>query len=185
MATAKRKIILQQTVPQLGLVGEVVDVAPGYYRNHLAPRKLALLANPKSIKEVEHQRKIIEGKKQKEKAKAVELKTQVEAISINLIHAAGSGDKLFGSITAQEIARACIAKGFAIDRKMIQLANPLKNLGSHAVDVKLHPEVVASLKIEVTRKEEEKTEEEPKEKKIKKAKAKTEEEPAAEAKEAE
>lgn len=168
---AKRKIILQQTVPQLGLVGDVVDVAKGFYRNYLAPRNLALIADPKSLRQLEHTKKIIESKKQKEKTGALNLKAKIENAAMTFTHASGAGDKLFGSITSQEIARALMAQGFPVDRKMIQMAAPLKNLGTHSVEVKLHPDVTALVKIEVLKKEEEKKEEpEPKEKREKKAK---------------
>lgn len=147
------QVILQKTVSSLGLVGDVVDVAPGYYRNYLAPRKMAFLANPKSIKEVQHQKKVIEAKKIKEKGLAESLKAKVEEASLTLTHAAGAGEKLFGSITAQEIVLALKEKGFVVDRKMLQLPNPIKTVGQHVVGLRLHPDVIANVKIEVQKKE--------------------------------
>jgi len=147
------QIILQKNVKHVGFVGDVVDVKPGYYRNYLGPRHLALLANPKSIKQAEHQKKIIEAKKAKEKVAAEELRTKIEAHTLVLQHAAGAGDKLFGSITAQEIALALRKNGFEIERKQLKLEAPLKTLGLHTLEVKLHPEVTAPLKVEVQKKD--------------------------------
>ncbi len=147
------QVILQKNVSNLGLVGDVVTVAPGYYRNFLGPRNLALLANPGSIKEVEHQKKVIEAKKAKEKITAEGVKASIEKHNVKLAHAAGAGDKLFGSITAQEIILSLRKDGFELDRKMVRLEAPLKTLGEHIVEVRLHPEVTAQLKIIVEKKE--------------------------------
>lgn len=147
------QVILQKNVTHVGFVGDVVDVKPGYYRNYLGPRQLALLANPKSIKQAEHQKKVIQAKKAKEKSAAEEIKIKIEAHAIEIKHSAGAGDKLFGSITAQEIAVALRKDGFEIDRKQLKLEAPLKTLGSHTLEVRLHPEVVAMLKVDVQKKE--------------------------------
>lgn len=143
------QIILQKTVSNLGLVGDVVDVAPGYYRNYLAPRNLAFIANPKSIKQLEHQKKIVEAKKAKEKTEAVIIQKKLEETPLKLIHAAGQDDKLFGSITSQEIAIALRNAGFAVDRKYIQVESPIKKLGEYNIEIKIHPEVVANLKVQI------------------------------------
>ena len=146
------QIILQKNVPNLGLVGDVVTVAPGYYRNFLGPRSLALLANPGSIKEVEHQKKVIESKKAKEKIAADSIKAQLEKHIVKLSHAAGAGDKLFGSVTTQELVVSLRSAGFSLDRKLVKMEAPIKTLGEHSVEVKLHPEVVAKVRLEVVRK---------------------------------
>ncbi|MBX7149340.1 50S ribosomal protein L9 [bacterium] len=147
------QVILQETVKNLGLVGDVVNVAPGYFRNYLAPRSLALLANPKSLKMVEHQKRLIDAKKAKAKEKSQQQKMKLETSVFSIEHAAGAGDKLFGSITSQEITLKINEQGFDIDRKLILLDQPLKTVGDHVVKIKLHPEVVAEVKIAVKAKE--------------------------------
>lgn len=146
------QIILQKNVSNIGLVGDVVNVKPGYYRNFLAPRKLALLANPKSIKQLEHTKRVIEIKKIKEKGLALTVKEKLEKENIQLAHSAGAGDKLFGSVTSQEIIGVLKGRGFEIDRKYLKLDSPIKTIGVHMVPVKLHPEVVCEIKVEVVRK---------------------------------
>ncbi|MBI2339010.1 MAG: 50S ribosomal protein L9 [Deltaproteobacteria bacterium] len=146
------QIILQKSVPHLGLVGDVVDVSNGYYRNFLGPRNLALLANPKSIRQVEHQKKVIEAKKIKEKAYATAVKEKMEANPVTIAHSAGAGDKLFGSVTSHEIIAALKGAGFEADKKLVKLESPIKTLGEHVVEVKLHPDVVAQVKIVVAKK---------------------------------
>lgn len=153
MAKVKTKVILQKSQPNLGLVGDVISVNPGYYRNYLEPRKIALIANPSSIKQLEHHKKIIEAKKASEKKVAQEAQAKMEGKVYAVHHAAGTGERLFGSITNVEIAATLAAEGIEIDRKLIQLEAPIKTLGQHEVGVRLHPDVVAKIKIEVIRKE--------------------------------
>lgn len=148
------QIILQKTVSNLGLVGDVVQVAPGYYRNYLAPRKLAFIANPKSIRQMEHQKKIIEIKKTKEKTIALSLKEKIEANSVKLVHSAGAADRLFGSVTSQEIVQKLKEAGFEVEKKYIQISVPIKSIGEHKVFIRLHPEVTAEITVEVAKKEE-------------------------------
>ena len=146
------QVILQKSVSHLGLVGDVVNVAAGYYRNFLGPRSLALLANPKSIHQVEHQKKVIEAKKAKEKTAAEAIKEKIEASPVTIAHASGAGDKLFGSVTSQEVVTALKAAGFEVDKKLLKLEAPIKNLGEHTVEVKLHPDVVATVKVQIVKK---------------------------------
>lgn len=153
------QIILQKTVPNIGLVGDLVDVKPGYYRNYLSPRKLAVLASTGSVRQIEHQKKMIEAKKLKERSLAQSIKTRIEAVPVSLVHAAGDGDRLFGSITSQEIVNALRQNGFEVDKKQLQVESPIKTLGEHQVKVKLHPEVFATVNVSVTRKEGEKSDE--------------------------
>src|SRR5690606_29461917 len=106
------QVILQKTVSNIGLVGDLVDVKPGYYRNFLLPRKLAVEASQGSVRQIEHQKKMIEAKKLKERTLAQSVQTRIEAGPVLLTHAAGDGDKLFGSITSQEIVNALRQGGF-------------------------------------------------------------------------
>lgn len=146
------QIILQKNVTHLGMVGDVVDVKPGFFRNFLGPRKLALLANPGSVRQIEHQKKMIEAKKAKQKEEAYAIKQKIEAHVVRLEHVTGGGDKLFGSITAQEIASSLRGNGFEVDRKLVKIEVPIKTVGEHQVEVKLHPEVSAQVKVEVVKK---------------------------------
>lgn len=157
------QIILQQSVKNLGMIGDVATVAPGYFRNYLFPRKLAFLANPKSLAQLEHQKRIVEAKKSKAKASAEEIKAKIEALKLELVYATGGGEKLFGAVTPQEIVSKLREKDFEVERKYIQMEAPIKTLGEHTVGVKLHPDVTATLKISVTRKEEDKKAQAPKE----------------------
>ncbi|HBF12710.1 MAG TPA: 50S ribosomal protein L9 [Deltaproteobacteria bacterium] len=149
------QVVLRETINGLGFVGDIINVKPGYYRNYLAPRSIAFLANPGSIRELEHQKRVIEVKKGKEKELALKFKEKLEADQISIVHNAGSGDKLFGSINTQEIVAHLKEKGFVVDRRLMALEAPIKTLGVHIVNVKLHPEVVANVKVEVVKKEEE------------------------------
>jgi large subunit ribosomal protein L9 len=143
------EVILREHVENLGRRGEVVKVADGYARNYLLPRKLALLANDSNRKVVERQRKIADAKELAEKSAA-------EAYAIRLTHAevvvcrrVGEHDTLYGSVTAADIAADLEAKGFEVDKRKIQLDEPLKQLGEFAVPVKLHRDVVAQLRVRV------------------------------------
>lgn len=176
------RVILQKTVRNLGLVGDLVDVKPGFYRNYLGPQKLALYADEGNIKQWEHHKRIVEAKKAKEKIFALELKSNIESKTYTTKHSAGEGDRLFGSITSSDIIILLNKEGFAVDRKLITLPTPIKTVGVHTVSVKLHPEVSAEVKIEVLKKEEpkqkktaEKKETEKKPKKVKEKVEKTEE----------
>jgi large subunit ribosomal protein L9 len=147
------KVILQENMENLGSIGEVVKVAPGYARNYLIPKGFAMLANEKNTKALEHAKRQLEYKKNKmlEQAKAVV--ARIEAITLNLVHQAGEEGKLFGSVTNMELAEQLKALGIDIDRKKIVLAEPIKQLGEYSVTVKVQPEVTASLKVIVSKAE--------------------------------
>jgi large subunit ribosomal protein L9 len=147
------KVILQENLENLGHIGDVVKVAPGYARNYLIPKGYALLANEKNTKAMEHARRQLEYKKNKvlEQAKAIAAK--IEGITLTLLHQAGEEGKLFGSVTNMELAEQLKAQGVEIDRKKIALADPIKQLGEYTVTVKVHPEVVADLKVVVSKPE--------------------------------
>jgi len=147
------KVILQENLENLGHIGDIVKVAPGYARNYLIPKGFALLANEKNTKAMEHAKRQLEYKKNKmlEQAKAIAAK--VEAITLSLVHQAGEEGKLFGSVTNMELAEQLKIQGLEIDRKKIVLADPIKQLGEYTVVVKIHPEVTANLKVVVSKPE--------------------------------
>jgi large subunit ribosomal protein L9 len=143
------KVILKEDVHNLGVIGTVVDVAKGYGRNYLIPRNLAVEASSKNIKQFEHQKKIILAKAEKIKIAAGDVADKISALSIVIEAKAGEEDKLFGSVTIKDIADEIAKQGIQIDRRKIILQEPIKRLGTHDVSVKVHPEVTATLKVEV------------------------------------
>lgn len=143
------QVILNEDVPNLGRTGDVVKVRPGFARNYLFPRKLAVAANPKSLRAFEHHKRIAMGKREAQKTEAAALKQKLEALTITIGAHAGEEGKLFGSVTNIDIERALREKGFSVERRKIHLAEPIKQLGEFTVPVRLQPEVEASLKLEV------------------------------------
>lgn len=143
------KLILKENVEHLGQIGDIVKVAPGYGRNYLLPRGLAIIATEKNAKALEHAKRQLAYKKNKELEGAKLLAVKLEAVIIELAHQAGEEGKLFGSVTNMEIAAFLKNNGFEIDRKKIVMAEPIKQLGEYEVTVKIHPEVTAVLKVKV------------------------------------
>jgi large subunit ribosomal protein L9 len=143
------QVILNEDVPNLGSTGDVVKVRAGFARNYLLPRKLAVEANPKNLRSFEHHKRIAMGRREAQKNEALGLKEKLQALTISIGAHAGEEGKLFGSVTNIDIERALREKGFAIDRRKIHLAEPIKQLGEFTVPVRLQPEVEASLKVEV------------------------------------
>jgi large subunit ribosomal protein L9 len=143
------KLILREDVPNLGRGGEVVEVKPGYGRNFLLPRKLAVLANPKNLREIEHQKQVATAKAAKLKASAEAVAKRLADTPVTLKRKVGEQDKLYGSVTAMDIAEALAARGLQIDRRSIDLAEPLKTVGEFEVPVKLHHEVAGKVKVKI------------------------------------
>jgi len=143
------KVILKQDVKDLGTIGTVLDVANGYGRNYLIPRNLAVEANPKNIKQFEHQKKIILAKAEKIKIAAGDVGDKLSAMSLVIEAQAGEEDKLFGSVTSMDIAEAIAKQGIEIDKRKILLEEPIKRLGTYDVSVKVHQDVTAAVKVEV------------------------------------
>lgn len=147
------KVILQENLENLGHIGDIVKVAPGYARNYLIPKGFALPANEKNTKAMEHAKRQLEYKKNKVLEQAKAIATKIEAITLSLVHQAGEEGKLFGSVTNMELAEQLKVQGLEIDRKKIALADPIKQLGEYTVVVKIHPEVTANLKVVVSKPE--------------------------------
>lgn len=146
------EVILREDVPTLGKAGEVVRVAEGYGRNFLFPRKKAVPATGPNLKRLEQERKAIEARREKMKKEAEELAQRIAALKISLTKQAGEEDKIFGSVSAQEIAKALESNGIPLDKRLIRLKDPIRKLGPHTVEVHLHGEVVVPLQIEVLKK---------------------------------
>ena len=143
------KVILQSDVPNLGKVGEIVNVRDGYARNFLVPRGLAVIADDGNVKRLGHQKRVAAKKAEKELAAAKELAERLGSTAVSIRHQAGEEGKLFGSVTNRDIADALIAEGFELDRRWIQLEEPIKSLGVFNVPVKLPRDVQASVKVYV------------------------------------
>jgi large subunit ribosomal protein L9 len=145
------QIILQEDVEKLGNRGELVEVAKGYARNFLLPRKLGLEATPGNMKRLEKMRAAFALKEATEKDAAQKIADQLAAVSITQSRKAGENDQLFGSVTSADIAEALAAKGFPVDKRKIVLENPIKTVGEYEIPVKLHREVIVNVKLTVER----------------------------------
>jgi large subunit ribosomal protein L9 len=145
------KVLLKQDVPKIGKKGELLDVKEGYARNFLIPNGLAVEASGGAMKQVEEEKRAQDRRKAKEKEEAQALGKRIEAVPILLKHKAGDEGRLFGSITSSEIADAFEQKGFGVDKKKIVLDEPIRLVGRHTVKIKLHPEVVISVVVEVAK----------------------------------
>jgi large subunit ribosomal protein L9 len=145
------KVILLEDVERLGKRGSILNVANGYGRNFLIPRKLAAPATDANIKMAESQSKKVEVQEAKEEKSASQLKTELENVSVTIPMKAGEGDMLFGSVTAASIAEALEEKGYTIDKRRIELEEPIRRLGDHHVSVKLHRNVAAEIKVSVVK----------------------------------
>lgn len=145
------KVILQENVEHLGHIGDIVKVAPGYARNFLLPKGLAIEATEKNAKALAHTKKHLEYKKNRVLEAAKQLAAKIEGIALSIAHQSGADDRLFGAVTNIELAELLKAQGVEIDRKRIVLAEPIKHLGDFTATIKLHPEVSATLKVTVTK----------------------------------
>ena len=146
------QVVLQQDVPNVGTSGELVKVRPGFARNYLLPRQLAVPATTAHVHRIEHEKAVAVAKSEKLRKEMRELAGKLGALEIKIARAVGEDDKLFGSVTAKEIHAAVEAKGVSFDRKKMNLTEPLKALGAVEVQVKLLADVVATLKVEVVMK---------------------------------
>lgn len=145
------QIILQEDVDKLGNRGEVVEVAEGYARNYLLPRKLAMEASAGNLKRLERLRTTFAMREATERGDAEKLAEGLNGVTINLQRKAGESEQLFGSVNAADLAEALAAQGYTVDRRKIQLKEPIKMIGDYQVPVKLHREIVANLNVKVAR----------------------------------
>jgi large subunit ribosomal protein L9 len=143
------KVILTKDLDNLGKAGAMVEVKPGYGRNYLLPRQLAVPATAKNIRQLEHQKSGILSRAAKEKANLTAMAAKLNAIELRFTRKTGAENKLFGSVTSKDIHEQLQAQGYEVDRKQIHLPEPLKEIGTHEVVVKLHSEVSAKLKVTV------------------------------------
>ncbi len=147
------KLILQEDVEKLGTRGQLVEVAEGYARNFLLPRKLGLEATPGNMKRLERMRATFAKKEAVEQADAQKLAELLTGVSLALTRKAGENDQLFGSVTSADISEALAAQGYNIEKRKIALADPIKLVGEYEIPIKLHREVSASVKLAVKKEE--------------------------------
>jgi large subunit ribosomal protein L9 len=145
------EIILREDVEKLGSRGDVVKVTAGYARNFLLPRRLAVAANDSNRKIVEQERQAHLRKEAKQKGEAEDLSKLLGNVTIAIARKAGENDQLFGSVTAGDIADALAAQKYSIERRKIQLDEPIRTLGEHKVIVRLHRDVTSEITVNVTR----------------------------------
>jgi large subunit ribosomal protein L9 len=145
------EVILMEDVPTLGYAGDLVKVSEGYARNYLLPRKKAVRATAATLKAVEREQHSLEHKQDKLEQEAQELSQRIEEISCTISKPAGEEGKLFGAVTSADIEEALQGQGVSVDRKKIVLEEPIKNLGVYTVSLKLHPQVMAQLKLWVVK----------------------------------
>jgi large subunit ribosomal protein L9 len=143
------KVILKEEVRSLGHIGDIIDVSNGYARNYLLPKKLAVEANTKNVKEFEHNKGILLKKAARIKEASQTLADKLMTASLNIRAKAGEDGKLFGSVTNMDIAEALKVEGFEIDKKKISIDEPIKRIGIYSVSVKIHPEVNTQVKVNV------------------------------------
>ena len=142
-------VLLREDIDDLGARGEIVRVKAGYARNYLLPRKLALAVTDANKRQIERERKIAEVKEAEDKQQAEALAARLGQTDIQIARRVGENNTLYGSVTTADIAQALEAKGFAIDKRKISLADPLKALGEVTVPVKIHREVTGQVKVNV------------------------------------
>ena len=147
------EVILREDIEKLGSRGEVVKVAAGYARNFLLPKKLAVAANASNKKIVEQERQSHLRKEARQVGEAQDLSKLLNGVTVTILQKAGENDQLFGSVTVKDVADALASKNFTIDRRKIQLDDPIKTLGEFKVPVRLHKDVTAEVTVVVGKEE--------------------------------
>jgi len=144
-------IVLTEDMANLGKSGELVRVRPGYARNYLIPRGLAISATAQNVARIEHEKRVFEAKNAKLKGEAEQLSEKLKSAKITIERPVGEGDRLYGSVTSRDIEEALAAAGFAVDRRRI-VTEPIKTLGTHKVTIRLATSVSATLEVTVAKK---------------------------------
>ena len=145
------KVILRRDHEKLGTAGSVINVKPGFARNYLIPQGMAMAATNANLKRFESEKKQLSWKKEKERRDALELVKVLENISCTITVQVGEEDKLFGSVTSQNIADALEEQGHQIDKRKILMDEPIKSLGIYSIPIKLHSDVEAKIKVWVVK----------------------------------
>jgi large subunit ribosomal protein L9 len=146
-------VILRENVENLGRIGDLVNVSPGFARNYLIPRKLVAVADAANVKMIENQKKVLEKKRQAARSASEALAKKLEGQSVTIARKVGENDKLFGSVTQNDIVDALKKAGHTVEKRMISMDQPIKTLGVHTVSVRFDQDAVASLKVLVNKEE--------------------------------
>jgi large subunit ribosomal protein L9 len=141
------RVILNETIPSLGKVGEVVNVRNGYARNYLLPRSLAAVANEHNQAELQHHMRVLERRRQKALGEAKGIAAQIEKISITVTKQVGEDERIFGSVTAAELEELLLQEGVKVSKRDISILEDIKKVGVYSAQVKLHPEIAAKFKV--------------------------------------
>jgi large subunit ribosomal protein L9 len=147
------EVILKESVEGLGVPGDVLNVADGYARNYLLPMQLAIHATERNRRHFEHQKRVIDRQDSKNRNHAREIAAQIAGVTCTLSRRAGENDRLFGSVTSTDVAEALRAEGFDLERRIFELADPIRELGVFMVPIRLHTDVHAELRVVVEREE--------------------------------
>ena len=145
------QIVLKEDIEKLGRRGEVVKVADGYARNYLLPLGKALLATPGNMKVIEREKRRYVARLTKDREDNEALASRIRALSLTLVRKVGESDMLYGSVTSSDIAEGLEKEGIVVDKRRVQLVDPIKSLGIYQVPIRLHPEVTAEVKIWVVK----------------------------------
>ena len=143
------KVILKEDIESLGKRGDTIKVADGYARNYLMPKGLAIAATSKSAQAIEHEKKLIAKRDEKEKKNAEALLASFAGVAVTIARKTADQEKLFGSVTAKDIENALEEKGLKVDRKQIVLDEPIKQLGEFPIKIKLYPGIAADITVKV------------------------------------
>jgi len=145
------RVILQENVEKVGERGQLVDVAEGFARNYLLPRKLAIAATSGNLKQLERIRARLDRRTAAEKSSAEQLAATLSTVTVTLARKAGENDQLFGSVTAADIGEALAGLGYQVDKRRVELPQPIKLIGEYEVPVRIHQNVTATVKVLVAR----------------------------------
>jgi len=145
------QVILTQDIPGVGKKGEIKNIAEGYARNFLLPKGLGLLATATNLKKLQEEKKRIAALAQREKETAIEFSQKLKNVSITITRKSGEENKIFGSVTREDIVEALSKKGLSIDKKMVIIPHPIKLLGVYTIPIKFHKEVEAQISLRVVR----------------------------------
>ncbi len=141
------QLILKEDVPKLGHAGEQVSVKAGFGRNYLIPQGLAALATPHNVRQLQHQKRLVARRVEKAHKEALSLAERLEGRAVTFERQAGEKDRLFGSVSAKDVALGLAALGIDVPRRAIQIERPIKQLGIHSVEVRLHADVQREIKV--------------------------------------
>lgn len=151
------KVILQETLDGVGHLGDLIDVKDGYARNFLLPRKKAVMANDRNIKSFEHVKRVAAERAKKEKLEIETHAKKMSTVTLTMQAQVGKDDKMFGSVTVKDIAEGLAEQGYTVDRRKIQLPQPIKELGSFTVPIKLPRDITAVVTVQVVKKQDPET----------------------------